>query len=262
MSEDDIVLYEVKRKVARITLNRPPVHAFNLDLFKRLHDRLVEAENDDKAKCLLIKSTGNKVFSAGFDMKIQPGDTTSDNIKDVLKYTKLNTQKMLLMKKPIIVQVQGTAIGYGMMIVMASDLRIFADRQFPDMYFRMPEIAISMFPRALATFMTLRNFGLNFAKNILLTADQFGLEQLKNLNFPTRIFPLDELESKTEEFVKQFVKYKDSIMFLIKSSLTLMHNKYVENWVKMEEDCSSAVLIKRSYKEWDEFIQDLYKKYP
>ena len=98
MSEDDIVLYEVKRKVARITLNRPPVHAFNLDLFKRLNDRLIEAENDDKAKCLLIKSTGNKIFSAGFDVKFIP-DEGSDNIKDILKYTKLNTQKMLLMKK-------------------------------------------------------------------------------------------------------------------------------------------------------------------
>ena len=261
MSEDDIVLYEVKRKVARITLNRPPVHAFNLDLFKRLNDRLVEAENDDKAKCLLINSTGNKVFSAGFDIKIKPGGA-SDNIKDIFKYTKLNTQKMLLMKKPIIVQVQGTAIGYGMMLIMASDLRIFADRPFPEMFFRMPEIALSMFPRALATFMSLRSFGLSFAKNILLTSDKFGLEHLKNLNFPTRVFPPDELESKTEEFIKEFVKYKDSIMFLIKSSLTLMHNKYVETWVELEEDCNSAILEKRSFKEWDEFIQDLYKKSP
>lgn len=261
MSEDDIVLYEVKRKVARITLNRPPVHAFNLDLFKRLNDRLVEAENDDKAKCLLINSTGNKVFSAGFDTKIKPGGA-SDNIKDIFKYTKLNTQKMLLMKKPIIVQVQGTAIGYGMMLIMASDLRIFADRPFPEMFFRMPEIALSMFPRALATFMSLRSFGLSFAKNILLTSDKFGLEQLKNLNFPARVFPPNELESKTEEFIKEFVKYKDSIMFLIKSSLTLMHNKYVETWVELEEDCNSAILEKRSFGEWDEFIQDLYKKSP
>ena len=261
MLEDDIVLYEVKRKVARITLNRPPVHAFNLDLFKRLNDRLVEAENDDKAKCLLIKSTGNKIFSAGFDVKFIP-DEGSDNMKDILKYTKLNTQKMLLMKKPIIVQVQGTAIGYGMMIIMASDLRIFADRPFPEMFFRMPEIALSMFPRALATFMSLRNFGLSFAKNILLTSDKFGLEQLKNLNFPTRVFPPDELESKTEEFIKDFVKYKDSIMFLIKSSLTLMHNKYIETWVELEEDCNSAILEKRSFKEWDEYIQDLYKRSP
>jgi enoyl-CoA hydratase/carnithine racemase len=262
MLEDDIVLYEVRKKVARITLNRPPAHAFNLDLFKKFHERLVEAENNDKAKCLVIKSTGNKIFSAGFDTKIQHGDRTSDNVKDVLKYTKLNIQKMILMKKPIIVQVQGTAIGYGMMVIMASDLRIFADRQFPDMFFRMPEISISMFPRALATFMTLRNFGLSFAKNILLTSDKFGLEQLKNLNFPTRIFPPNELESKTEEFLKIFTKYKDSLMFLIKSSLTLMHNKYIESWVKMEEECTNAALKRKPYEEWDEFIQDLYQKYP
>ena len=51
-------------------------------------------------------------------------------------------------------------------------------------------------------------------------------------------------------------------MFLIKSSLTLMHNKYVETWVELEEDCNSAILEKRSFKEWDEFIQDLSKKSP
>ena len=262
MSENKIVMYEVKRKVARITLNRPPVHAFNLDLFKTLYDRLVEAENDDRVKYLLLKSTGNRVFSAGFDMKIKPGDATSDRINEVLDYTKLITQKMLLMKKPIITQVQGTAIGYGMMLIMASDLKIFADRKFPDMYFRMPEISISIFPRALATFMTLRNFGLSFAKNILLTSDKFGLEQLKSFNFPTRIYPLNELEIKTEEFLKEIVKFKDSIMFLIKSSLTLMHNKYIQNWAKLEEDCSNAISKKRSFKEWDEFIANLYEKYP
>ena len=218
-----------------------------------MHDRLEEAENEDKAKCLLIKSTGNKIFSAGFDTKVKPGETP-DDMKEIFKYTKLNTQKMLLMKKPIIIQVQGTAIGYGMMLIMASDLRIFADRPFPEMFFRMPEIALSMFPRALATFMSLRSFGLSFAKNILLTSDKFGLEQLKNLNFPTRVFPPDELESKTEEFVKEFVKYKDSLMFLIKSSLTLMHDKYIEAWVELEEECNSAIMEKRSLKEWDEFI--------
>ncbi len=41
-----------------------------------------------------------------------------------------------------------------------------------------------------------------------------------------------------------------------------MDNKYIESWVKMEEDCSNAALKKRSFKEWDGFIQDLYKKYP
>ena len=36
----------------------------------------------------------------------------------------------------------------------------------------------------------------------------------------------------------------------------------IESWVKMEEDCNNAALKKRSFKEWDGFIQDLYKNYP
>ena len=40
MSED-IVLYEVKKKIARITINRPPVHAWNVDLMQQFYDKLI-----------------------------------------------------------------------------------------------------------------------------------------------------------------------------------------------------------------------------
>ncbi len=50
MSEENLILYEAKRKVARIILNRPPIHAFNLNLIKRLYESLLKAEIDDKVK--------------------------------------------------------------------------------------------------------------------------------------------------------------------------------------------------------------------
>ncbi|MBY9017309.1 MAG: enoyl-CoA hydratase/isomerase family protein [Candidatus Lokiarchaeota archaeon] len=262
MSDDRILFYEVKGRVAQITLNRPKAaHSFNLPLMKKLHESLLTADQDERVKCILLKSTGNKVFSSGIDIKsTTPGDL--EYLESMRIYGRKNTQYMLLMKKPIVVQVQGTAIGYGMELIMASDLRIFADKPKEEMFFRMPEIAISIYPQTGATILPLLSFGLSYAKNILFTADEFGLEELKNLNFPTRIFSPDKLEIETKKFIRTFSKRMESFMFLVKSSLTLMNNKMIERWYDLEDKCGEIAYQKKSQKEMEEFIKNLYEKYP
>jgi len=264
MSDDDLVLYDVnKAGLCTITLNRPPVHAFNLELAKAFHDSLIDADNDENVKCILLKSTGKKVFSAGMDIKVHFDDLPPDYAEQRGKYTRDFILKMLTMKKPIVCVVQGSAIGMGLMIIMASDLRIFADRPFPDeMFFRMPEIALNIFPGSGATILPLLTFGLSFAKNILLTSDNFGLEKLINLNIPIRVFSLDDLDAETEKFMDEFVKYKASIMYLIKSSLSIMNKKHMEKWLDLENDCSAVRDEEKSSKEWDAFIEGLFRKYP
>jgi enoyl-CoA hydratase/carnithine racemase len=246
-------------------MNRHPVNAFNLDLLRELYKKLVMADEDNKVKCVVIKSTGTKAFSAGMDMKMMsnPANLTPEDVKDLLKHNIEIVKKMILMKKPIIAIVQGTAIGFGMMVVMASDLRLFADRPFPEMFFNMPEMALSMYPRALCMYLILRSFGLTFGKNIFLSSEKFGLEKLKNINFPAKVFPWDEnFEKNCNEYVNQIAKYKESNMFLVKSTMTLMHNKYIERWLELEEESAGVASRKRPGKNWDEFIQNLFDKYP
>ena len=97
---------------------------------------------------------------------------------------------------------------------------------------------------------------------MLLTADKFGLEELKNLNFPTRIFPPDRLEIETKKFIRTFSKRDPAFSFLIKSSLTLMNNKMIERWFDLEDECGKVAYEKKSMKELDDYIKDLYKRYP
>ncbi|MHA1526681.1 MAG: enoyl-CoA hydratase/isomerase family protein [Promethearchaeota archaeon] len=260
MSDDDIVLYEVNRGVCTITLNRPPVHAFNLELQKRLNERLVQADNDDKAKCILLKSTGNKAFSAGIDIKIPVSEMTPEYRNELLKYGRATNQLMLLMEKPIICVVQGTAIGYGFELIMASDLRIFVERPFPDMFFRMPEIALSIYPSTGATILPLLSLGLTYAKSILLTSDNFGLKDLPP-RFATRIFKPDDLEQGVKDFMKEFMSRKESFMYLIKSSLTMMNNKLIEKWFDLEDEGVTIAYEKKSSNEWKEVIKKLFEKY-
>jgi 2-(1,2-epoxy-1,2-dihydrophenyl)acetyl-CoA isomerase len=262
MSNNSIILYDVNRNVATITLNRLDMaHAFNWNLMKGLYDHLIKAHKDENVKCILLKSSGDKAFSSGIDIRAASADD-KDYLAKMREYGRKVTETMLVLKKPIIVQVQGTAIGFGMELIMASDLRIFADRPIEEMFFRMSEIAIGIYPQTGATILPLLAFGLSYAKNLLLTSDKFGLEELKNLNFPTRIFPPEKLEIETKKFIRTFRKRMDSFMFLIKSSLTIMNNKFIERWYDLEDKCGELAYQKNTQKELNEIIKNLYDDYP
>lgn len=262
MSPQDLVLYEASRKVATITLNRPEVaHAFNWDLMKGLYDQLIMADKDDKVKCIVLKSSGDGAFSSGIDIKAATPDDTNYLLK-MREYGRKVTESMLLMKKPIISIIQGTAIGFGFEIIMASDLKIFTDKPIDEMFFRMPEIAIGIYPQTGATILPLLAFGFNFAKKILLTSDRFGIEELKTLNFPTRVFPPEKLQVEAKKFIRTFSKRMESFMYLIKSSLTIMNNKYIESWYDLEDRCGEIAYQKNDQKELDQIIKELYKKFP
>lgn len=263
MTEEDVILYNVKGRVATITLNRPKAaHSFNLTLMKGLYEKLEQADDDERVKCILLQSSGKRVFSAGIDIKSKSLDENKEYFEEVKKFGRLNNQKMLLMKKPIVAKIQGTAIGYGMEIMMAADLRLFANRPKEEMFFRMPEIAIGIYPQTGATILPLLAFGFTNAKKILFTADQLSLDDLIDMNFPTRVFSLDRLDVETKKFMRTFSKRMESFMFLIKSSLNVMHTKYIKRWFDLEDECGAAAYDKKTQDEFQEFIDKLYKKYP
>jgi len=261
MSNQKLILYEVKGRIATITINRPEkAHAFNISMLQMMHSRLLEADEDELAKCILIKSTGQRFFSAGYDLKEIQGDP--EKISKITEWGRKVNETMLLIKKPIITQVKGIAVGFGVLMILASDLRIFAERPKEELYLRLPEIAISAFPQTGATLLPLLSFGLTFAKNMLFTADKAGLEELKNINFPTRIFPLDSIDLETRKFLKILTKHQTEFLFFIKSMLTIMNKAYIKSCFDLEDECGKLAFKKKSMKELDDFIKDLYKKYP
>ena len=87
-------------------------------------------------------------------------------------------------------------------------------------------------------------------------------ERSKKLNFPTRIFPPAELESQTMKFTRTLSKRLDSFLFLMKSTFNIMNNKFIERWFDLEDECGAIAYQKKSQKELDDIVKDLYKKYP
>ena len=262
MSNQNLILYELKGRIAIITVNRPEkAHSFNGDMLKSLHAKLINADNDEKVRCILIKSTGKRFFSAGYDLKEIQGDPK--NVAIIQEWGRKVNETMILMKKPIIAQIQGIAVGFGVMLLLACDLKVFADRSKEDLYLRLPELAISAFPQTGATLLPLMAFGFNYAKNILFTADKIGLEELKNINFPTRIFPFEELEMETIAFAKEISKYQPKFSIFLKTMLTIMEKGRIKALFDLEDECGKVAYDNsvKDLKDIDDFIKGLHQKY-
>ncbi|MFX0072950.1 MAG: enoyl-CoA hydratase/isomerase family protein [Candidatus Hermodarchaeota archaeon] len=262
MSDQENLLYEVKRCVAIITINRAEkAHAFTIEMLITLYELLSKADEDEKVKCIIIKSTGERFFSAGYDLKQIQGDP--ENVKKVTVWGRKVNEKIMLMKKTVITQCQGIAIGFGVLMMVASDLRIFADRPKEELYIKLPELVISAFPQTGATLMPLLAFGFNNAKKFLFTGDSIGLDELKNINFPTRIFPKESLDDDTFSFTKDLCKIQTPFLFFTKVMLTIMNKAYIKSCLDLEDECGKIAYGERkTMKELEEIIQELYKKYP
>ena len=262
MDDQELILYELKGRIAVITINRPDkAHSFNGDMLKSLYSSLIEADNDEKVKCILIKSTGQKFFSAGYDLKEIMGD--SQKVATIIEWGRKVNETVLFIKKPVISQVQGIAVGFGAMLILATDLKVFADRPKEELYLRLPELEISAFPQTGATLLPLMAYGFNYAKNLLFTTDKVGLSELKNINFPTRIFPLEQLEEETLNFAKEISKYQSKFSIFTKRMLLLMHKGLIKSYFDLEDECGKVAYDNnvKTLKEVDEFLKKIQEKY-
>ena len=121
------IILEKTDHVATLTLNRPErLNAFTRELSSELGRALAEVDQDEDARVLIITGAG-RGFCAGEDVKVRPGETTPvRNAKRVLDRSARDSFPAILqdMMKPSIAAVNGPAVGQGLSLAMACDIRI------------------------------------------------------------------------------------------------------------------------------------------
>src|SRR5690606_17066471 len=137
----EFIRYEVRDRVAEITLDRPPVNAITLPLVDELLDALAEAQADPEVRAVVVGSA-HKVFCAGLDLDIVRGKTSVE-VKPFVErlYFALNDIQYRL-GKPSIAVVDGPARAGGMTIALSCDMVIAGDKAT----FGYPEIDVGLIP--------------------------------------------------------------------------------------------------------------------
>jgi 2-(1,2-epoxy-1,2-dihydrophenyl)acetyl-CoA isomerase len=113
--------YSVTKKVARITLDKPPANLFDKDMGERLYELLQNAEGNQDVSAIYITGKGKR-FSGGLDLStVDPSDTQYIEQLQHGVFNPIITQ-LYNSRKAVICAMNGSAAGVGLMIGLVSDL--------------------------------------------------------------------------------------------------------------------------------------------
>ena len=158
MSNYTQILYEVDNGVATITLHRPDkMNAFTGTMMNEMISAFDEIDADDNVRAVIVTGHGDRAFCAGADLTpddgkhvFASGEAVSD-LSDarVRDGGGLLTLRIYQCKKPVIAAVNGAAVGIGVTMQLAMDIRLASETaRFGFVFARrgiVPEAASSWF---------------------------------------------------------------------------------------------------------------------
>lgn len=190
------IIYEKSEGVATITINRPDaLNAFNADVVNEVIQALEDVRADENVRVVVLTGAGEKAFSAGADIKAMKG-------MNALKARELSQMGEKLcstienLEKPVIAAINGYALGGGLEVAMACDLRIASENA----KMGQTEINIGLIPGWGGTQRLTRLIGMTKAKELIFTGKMIDAKTAEQLGLVNMVVSQD----KFREVVRQF----------------------------------------------------------
>src|ERR1051326_3980752 len=187
------ILYEKRDHVAIATFHRPAaLNAFRQATLREFLSILNEVEADPEVRVLILTGTG-RAFSAGIDLKemdsLAESRAALTQIYTDLQTTQEVTRRMLRLPKVILSAVNGIAVGIGVEIALASDIRLAAESAT----FAFTEVKRALFETNGVMYILPRLVGQGRALQMLLTGERVAAQEALAAGLVTRVVPDDHL---------------------------------------------------------------------
>ncbi len=202
MAERQFVKMSVEERIAILTIDHPPVNAFNAATVMELDDALDEALAKPEVKVLIITGAGPNVFVAGADIneiaRLGDGASESDARAMLLKGQAV-FNKIESARKPVIAAINGACLGGGLELAMACHIRIASDRA----RLGQPEINLGIIPGWGGTQRLPRLVGKGKALELILTGDAINAQEAYRIGLVNKVVPGDALIKEAKGLAKK-----------------------------------------------------------
>jgi enoyl-CoA hydratase len=189
MQFNDIVV-AVEASTGIITLNRPTVlNALRTQLLAELSQALKELESDERVRAIVLTGAGEKAFAAGADISELNALASAGSGTDQARSGQALTRQIERMRKPVIVAVNGFALGGGCELAMAGDIRIASENA----KFGQPEVNLGLIPGYGGTQRLTRLAGKGMSMHLCLTGEMIDAQEALRIGLVTRVVPAAQL---------------------------------------------------------------------
>lgn len=213
----DHVLVTRDGPIITLTFNRPEArNAMTWDMYERLYEVCEEVDADDTVRVLVLKGAGGKAFVAGTDIgqftKFETGE-------DGLRYerdTDKRSGRIAQVKKPVIAQIQGYAVGGGFGIAAGADIRVATpDARFGAPIARTLGNCLSM--TAYARYMDL--LGPSRLKELIFTARMMPADEALAAGFVHEIVAPEAIETRVRDIAEKIASHAPITLWVTKEAI-------------------------------------------
>jgi enoyl-CoA hydratase len=194
------ILFEVEREVAYLTVNRPEQrNAMTWAMYQRLVEVCDQVDRDDGIKVLVVRGSGERAFISGTDISQFPA--FRGNPQAGIEYEERIDRvigRLEAVGKPSLASVRGYAVGGGMTIAAACDLRIASeDARFGIPIIRLGNcLSMHTYARLVALLGPAR------AKEMIFTARHVGAAEALSWGLVNEVVPAATLQARTREIAE------------------------------------------------------------
>jgi 2-(1,2-epoxy-1,2-dihydrophenyl)acetyl-CoA isomerase len=187
MAEYSTILFEVRDKVAHLTLNRPEAaNSLNATLSAEMMDAVVHCEEDADIRAIVVSGTG-RFFCAGADLK--GFYSAGSELKSRVSVFHATISRLARADLPVIAAVNGAAAGAGMGLACACDLVVAADSA----RFTMAYTKIGLSVDGGSSYFLPRIVGMRRTVELMLTNRSLCAEEACQWGIVTRVVPAADL---------------------------------------------------------------------
>jgi 2-(1,2-epoxy-1,2-dihydrophenyl)acetyl-CoA isomerase len=219
-----------------LTLNRPDkLNSFNEEMHKALMAALVEVEQDESCRALVLTASG-KGFCAGQDLgdrvKPDPNAPPPDLTKTIEAYYNPLIRKLRSLSIPVVCAVNGVAAGAGANIALACDIVLAAKRA----KFLQAFAKIGLVPDSGGTYFLPRLLGDARARALCLLAEPISAEKAEEWGLIYRAVDDEALMEEAIALAKHLATQPTIGLGLIKQALNASASNSLDEQLDLERD--------------------------
>ncbi|WP_353827731.1 enoyl-CoA hydratase/isomerase family protein [Agromyces sp. SYSU T0242] len=181
--------------IATITLDRPPANAYTIACHEELVEAIDALEADRRVRVVRLRSASAKFFSAGADLRAYTSATVAER-RALADAARASCARIESSRLVFIAELAGHALGGGLELALACDIRIAADSGFT---LGLPEIALGLIPGNGGTQRLPRIVGRARAAELLLTGERFTARDALAWGLVSRLHEAAEFDERAAE---------------------------------------------------------------
>ncbi|RLC95334.1 MAG: hypothetical protein DRI39_00455 [Chloroflexi bacterium] len=238
------LLYEKRDRIAYITINRPrALNAIDPETLKELSEALIDFREDNNAWVAIITGSDRRAFCVGADIK-EMLPVLSD-IRNEWWRVPPTILRGLELWKPIIAAVNGLALGGGLELVLACDIRIAAENAS----FGVPEVTLGIMPGWGGTQRLVRAVPAAIAAEMLFFGQRIDAQEAYRIGLVNKVVPQADLMATAEEWARRLCEIPPLAVRAVKEAMIKGAEMNLEDGLRLEAKLMDYLVASEDHKE-------------